>query len=52
MDEAASIFKKELDEHKFNTLEIPIIHNVDAKIEEDIANIPKKLIEQMKLHVK
>ena len=51
MDEAASIFKKELDEHKFNTLEIPIIHNVDAKIEEDVVNIPKKLLKQLILPV-
>ena len=51
MDKAASIFKKELDEHKFNTPEIPIIHNVDAKIEEDVTNIPKKLLEQLTLPV-
>ena len=51
MDEAASIFKKELDEHKFNMPEIPIIHNVDAKIEEDVGNIPKKLLEQLTLPV-
>ena len=51
MDEAARIFKKELDEHKFNTPKIPIIHNVDAKIEEDVANIPKKLLEQLTLPV-
>ena len=51
MDEAASVFKKELDEQKFNTPEISIIHNVDAKIEKDIANIPKKLLEQLTLPV-
>ena len=51
MDEAASIFKKELDEHKFNTPEIPIVHNVDAKVEEDATNIPKKLLEQLTLPV-
>jgi [acyl-carrier-protein] S-malonyltransferase len=51
MDEAASIFKEELDEHKFNIPEIPIIHNVDAKIEEDVANIPKKLLEQLTIPV-
>jgi [acyl-carrier-protein] S-malonyltransferase len=51
MDEAASVFKKELDEHKFITPDISIIHNVDAKIEEDIANIPNKLIEQLTLPV-
>ena len=51
MDEAASIFKKELDEHKFNKPETPIIHNVDAKIVEDVANIPKKLLEQLTLPV-
>ena len=51
MDEAASVFKKDLDEQKFNTPEISIIHNVDAKIEKDIANIPKKLLEQLTLPV-
>ena len=51
MDEAASIFKKELDKYKFNTPEISIIHNVDAKIEEDVTNIPKKLLEQLTLPV-
>ena len=51
MDEAASVFKKELDKQKFNTPEISIIHNVDAKIEKDIANIPKKLLEQLTLPV-
>ena len=51
MDEAASNFKKELDEYAFNTPDISIIHNVDAKIEEDIAKIPKKLIEQLTLPV-
>jgi len=51
MDEAASVFKKELDEHTFSTPDISIIHNVDAKIEEDIANIPNKLIEQLTLPV-
>ena len=51
MNEAASNFKKELDEHKFNMPEISIINNVDAKIEEDITNIPKKLIEQLTLPV-
>ena len=51
MDEAASVFKKELDEHTFITPDISIIHNVDAKIEEDIANIPNKLIEQLTLPV-
>ncbi len=51
MSEAASIFKKELDEHTFNTPDISIIHNVDAKIEEDIAKIPNKLIEQLTLPV-
>ena len=51
MDEAANIFKKELDEYKFNTPQIPTIHNVDAKIEEDVANIPKKLLEQLTLPV-
>ena len=38
-------------EQKFNTPEISIIHNVDAKIEKDIANIPKKLLEQLTLPV-
>ena len=51
MDEAASNFKKELDEHKFYTPDISIIHNVDAKIEEDITNIPNKLLEQLTLPV-
>ena len=51
MDEAASVFKKELDEHTFITPDISIIHNVDAKIEEDIAKIPNKLIEQLTLPV-
>ena len=51
MDEAARIFKKDLDEHTFNKPEIPIIHNVDAKIEQDIANIPKKLLNQLTLPV-
>ena len=51
MYEAASLFKKELDKHKFYTPEISIIHNVDAKIEEDITNIPKKLTEQLTLPV-
>ena len=51
MDEAASIFKKELDKHTFNVPKISVIHNVDAKIEEDITNIPKKLIEQLTLPV-
>ena len=51
MNEAASNFKKELDEYKFNMPEISIINNVDAKIEEDITNIPKKLIEQLTLPV-
>ena len=51
MDEAASIFKKELHEYTFSTPDISIIHNVDAKIEEDIANIPNKLIEQLTLPV-
>ena len=51
MYEAASLFKKELDEHKFYTPEISIIHNVDAKIDEDITNIPKKLTEQLTLPV-
>ena len=51
MDEAASVFKKELDEHTFNTPDISIIHNVDAKIEDDVANIPKKLLEQLTLPV-
>jgi len=51
MCEAASLFKKELDKHKFYTPEISIIHNVDAKIEEDITNIPKKLTEQLTLPV-
>ena len=51
MDKAARIFKNELDEHKFNAPEIPIIHNVDAKIEEDVTNIPKKLLEQLTLPV-
>jgi [acyl-carrier-protein] S-malonyltransferase len=47
MDEAARVFKKELDEHTFNRPDVSIIHNVDAKIEEDITNIPKKLLEQL-----
>ena len=51
MDGAASNFKKELDKHTFSAPEISIIHNVDAKIEEDVANIPKKLIEQLTLPV-
>ncbi|NDE95145.1 MAG: [acyl-carrier-protein] S-malonyltransferase [Proteobacteria bacterium] len=51
MYEAASLFKKELDKHKFYTPEISIIHNVDAKTEEDITNIPKKLTEQLTLPV-
>ena len=51
MHEAASLFKKELDEHKFYTPEISIIHNVDAKIDEDITNIPKKLTKQLTLPV-
>ena len=51
MNGAASNFKKELDEYKFNMPEISIINNVDAKIEEDITNIPKKLIEQLTLPV-
>ena len=51
MDEAASVFKKELDKHTLITPDISIIHNVDAKIEEDIANIPNKLIEQLTLPV-
>jgi [acyl-carrier-protein] S-malonyltransferase len=51
MNEAASVFKKELNEQKFNTPEISIIHNIDAKIEEGIANIPKKLLEQLTLPV-
>ena len=51
MYEAASFFKKELDEHKFYTPDISIIHNVDAKIEEDITNIPNKLLEQLTLPV-
>ena len=51
MDGAASNFKKELDEHTFSEPEISIVHNVDAKIEEDVANIPKKLIEQLTLPV-
>ena len=51
MDEAASIFKKELDKCMFNMPKISVIHNVDAKIEEDITNIPKKLIEQLTLPV-
>jgi [acyl-carrier-protein] S-malonyltransferase len=51
MDEAARIFEKELDKYKFNTPEISIIHNVDAKIEEDVTNIPKKLLEQLTLPV-
>ena len=51
MHEAATVFKKELDEHKFNTPEIPIIHNVDAQIEEDIVNIRKKLLDQLTLPV-
>lgn len=51
MDEAASNFKKELDGHIFNSPDISIVHNVDAKIEEDFANIPKKLLEQLTLPV-
>ena len=51
MNEAASVFKMELDEHTFNTPDISIIHNVDAKIEDDVANIPKKLLEQLTLPV-
>jgi len=51
MDEAASIFKKELDKCMFNMPKISVIHNVDAKIEEDIANIPKKLLDQLTLPV-
>ena len=51
MDEAASVFKKELDEYAFNRPDVSIIHNVDAKIEEDIANIPKKLLDQLTLPV-
>jgi [acyl-carrier-protein] S-malonyltransferase len=51
MDEAAIFFKKELDKQKFNTSEISIINNVDAKIEEDIANIPIKLLAQLTLPV-
>ena len=51
MYEAASLFKKELDKHKFYTPEISIIHNVDAKIDDDITNIPKKLTEQLTLPV-
>ena len=51
MYEAASLFKKELDKHLFYTPEISVIHNVDAKIEEDITNIPKKLTEQLTLPV-
>ena len=51
MYEAASLFKKELGKHKFYTPEISIIHNVDAKIEKDTTNIPKKLTEQLTLPV-
>ena len=51
MDGAASNFKKELDKHTFSAPEISIVHNVNAKIEEDVANIPKKLIEQLTLPV-
>ena len=51
MDEAASVFKKELDEYAFNRPDVSIIHNVDAKIEEDIVNIPKKLLDQLTLPV-
>ena len=51
MNEAASAFKKDLDKHIFNKPEISIIHNVDAKIEEDIANLPIKLLKQLTLPV-
>jgi [acyl-carrier-protein] S-malonyltransferase len=51
MNEAASVFKKDLDKYTFNRPDISIIHNVDAKIEQDIVNIPKKLLEQLTLPV-
>ena len=51
MCEAANIFKKDLDACTFNLPEIPVVHNVDAKIEQNPINIKCKLLDQLTMPV-